>query len=189
MSSPPTINPASNEIEPLEAVFERIRKGDEGAFEIFYDRMQRPLMAYCLAITGDLDTAKDAFHNTVISIYEARNRFRNVNLMGWVFTIARNASRSMEQRQNRRVEIDETHLHESEPLQSLDADEREIVRKAIMNLADEFRQVIFLKYFGDMSVEDIAEAEDISATLVKVRLFRARKQLAEVLRIQFESHV
>lgn len=109
--------------------------------------------------------------------------------MGWVFTIARNTSRSMEQRQKRRVEIDESHLHESETIDPLDADERAIVRKAIMDLADEFRQVIFLKYFGDMSVVDIAEAEDISAALVKVRLFRARKQLAEVLRIHFESHI
>lgn len=189
MSSQASINPNPKETESLEAVFERIRRGENGAFETFYDRLQRPLMAYCLAITGDLDSAKDAFHNTVMSIYEARNRFKNVNLMGWVFTIARNSSRSMEQRQKRRVEIDESHLHEYETIDALDADERAIVRKAIMDLSDEFRQVIFLKYFGEMSVEDIAEAEDISAALVKVRLFRARKQLAEVLRIHFESHV
>jgi len=187
MSYPSTAAKVPFELEPLDAVFERIRKGDEGSFEVFYDRLKRPLMAYCLAITGDVDSAKDAFHNTILSIYENRNRFKSVNLMGWVFTIARNASRSIEQRQKRRVAIDETHMTSADGF-GLDLDERLIVKQAIMDLPDEFRQVILLKYFGEMSVADIAEAEDISADLVKIRLFRARKRLAEVLRIHFESH-
>lgn len=189
MNYPSTTTPTSKDAEPLESVFERIRKGDEGAFEVFYDRLKRPLMAYCIAITGDIDSAKDAFHNTVLSVYENRNRYQNVNLMGWVFTIARNTSRNIEQREKRRVVIDESHLLPPENHENLDSDERALVQKAIFDLADDFRRVILLKYFGDMSVADIADAEDISIELVKTRLFRARKRLAEVLRIHFESYV
>ena len=189
MNHKSTIPSSIHESESLTSIFERIRKGEEAAFEAFYDRMKRPLMAYCIAITGDVDSAKDAFHNTVLSVYENRNRVQNVNLMGWVFTIARNSSRTIEQRSKRRVEIDDSHLLHTENHQFLDSDEQALVQKAILDLADEFRRVILLKYFGDMSVADIAEAEDISIDLVKTRLFRARKRLAEVLRIHFESHV
>lgn len=175
--------------EALESLFEKIRKGDEGAFEAFYDRVKRPLMAYCIAITGDVDSAKDAFHNTVLSVYENRDRFKSVNLVGWLFTIARNTSRTIEQREKRRVVIDDSHLRPFEQHTPLDSDERVLVQQAILDLPNEFRQVILLKYFGDMSVADIADAEEISIDLVKTRLFRARKRLAEVLRIHFESQV
>jgi len=67
-------------------------------------------------------------------------------------------------------------------------DEKQLIQESIMKLPEEFRQVILLKYFGDMSVEEIAASEEISTDLVKVRLYRARKRLDVLLRPHFEPH-
>jgi RNA polymerase sigma-70 factor, ECF subfamily len=56
-----------------------------------------------------------------------------------------------------------------------------LVQQALMKLPVEYRQVIVLRHFGDLSYEDIAEIVDIPAKTVKSRLYTARQRLTELL--------
>lgn len=174
--------------EVLPGLFAKVRDGDEQAFAAMYRHLRRPLMAYCIAITNDYEVAQDAFHTTVLSVFEHRHDYRNGNLMGWIFTIARNTCRSMARRDRKRVSMDVVPEPSIDASNQMAGDEKQLIQESIMKLPEEFRQVILLKYFGDMSVEEIAASEEISTDLVKVRLYRARKRLDVLLRPHFEPH-
>ena len=57
----------------------------------------------------------------------------------------------------------------------------EALRKAISKLSDEFRDALELRYYDDLSYEEIAETLGITVALAKVRVFRAKKQLTKTL--------
>jgi RNA polymerase sigma-70 factor (ECF subfamily) len=59
--------------------------------------------------------------------------------------------------------------------------ERDIVRKAVSKLQEDFREVVELYYYDSFSYEQIAKICGISDSLVKTRLFRAKKKLLELL--------
>lgn len=172
--------------ELIEDLFRRTREGDERAFAELYDRLERPVLAFCLAITGEEDAARDAFQQTMITVYDGRHRYRDGNLLGWIYTIARNTSRSEERRRKRLAPIDDAGDLVVEQPSGIDSDEAALLQRAILQLPEEFRRVVVMRYFGDLSCDTIAELEDISTDLVKVRLFRARKRLATLLRVQLE---
>jgi RNA polymerase sigma-70 factor (ECF subfamily) len=50
-----------------------------------------------------------------------------------------------------------------------------------MGLTREYREVVVLRHFADLSYEEISEALGVPDKTVKSRLFTARKRLAELL--------
>ena len=62
-----------------------------------------------------------------------------------------------------------------------DAQIGERVQSALMGLTKEYREVVVLRYFGELSYEEIGETIGIPEKTVKSRLFSARQRLAEIL--------
>ena len=58
---------------------------------------------------------------------------------------------------------------------------KEIINEALLQLPDEFREVIELRYFDELSYDEIADLLKISLSLVKVRIFRAKTILEKSL--------
>lgn len=56
--------------------------------------------------------------------------------------------------------------------------EQRLVLRALRRLPDELRLAIELKYWEELSLQEIAEITEVPANTVKTRLFRARKRLA-----------
>ena len=51
------------------------------------------------------------------------------------------------------------------------------IQHAVESLSEEFREVVYMRYFLDMKLQEIADAEGISLPLVKYRLKRAKALL------------
>jgi len=60
-------------------------------------------------------------------------------------------------------------------------DRGELVRRALMRLSPEHREVIDLVYYHEKSVDEVAHILDVPAATVKTRMFHARKKLAELV--------
>ncbi len=58
-------------------------------------------------------------------------------------------------------------------------EQQEIVQSLLQSLPEEYRQTVILRYWYDMSYDEIAEVMDTTVSAIKSRLFRARRQLAE----------
>jgi len=60
------------------------------------------------------------------------------------------------------------------------SEQQELVQSLLQELAPEYRQAVVLRYWYDLSYEEIAEMMNTTVSAIKSRLFRARRQLAEI---------
>jgi RNA polymerase sigma-70 factor (ECF subfamily) len=58
-------------------------------------------------------------------------------------------------------------------------EQQELVQNLLDTLPDDYRQTVVLRYWYDMSYDEIAEVMETPVSAIKSRLFRARRQLAE----------
>jgi RNA polymerase sigma-70 factor (ECF subfamily) len=59
-------------------------------------------------------------------------------------------------------------------------EQQAMVQSLLESLAPDYRQTVVLRYWHDLSYEEIAEMMDTTVSAIKSRLFRARKQLADL---------
>ena len=79
--------------------------------------------------------------------------------------------------------------HNPNPEQSIIKEQRaERIRMVIEKLSPKYRQLIELRYFEELSYEEIAEQLDIPLGTVKAQLFRAKDMLYSLLKVTQEKY-
>jgi RNA polymerase sigma-70 factor (ECF subfamily) len=167
-----------------EELFALVRdNNDEHAFRALFRRYDKRLYAYCLRALGSTDDAKDAFQTIALTVFEKRAAFSGGSFAAWVFTIARNLCLKAIRQRKHNVEITEDVLssQENELQHSDDFLLRDALRESISKLSEEFREVLALRYFDELSYDQIATILGIGESLAKIRVFRAKKQLQTML--------
>ncbi len=166
-----------------EEIFSLVRtENNEKAFSALYRRYDKRIYSYCLRALGNVEDAQDVFQTVALTIYNKRESFQDGSFAAWLFTITRNTCLKAIRNRKHNTELnEEIHSFESISAHSNDFLLKEALYKAIKTLPDEFREALELRYFDDLSYEEIAETLNISIALAKVRVFRAKKQLLNVL--------
>jgi RNA polymerase sigma-70 factor (ECF subfamily) len=142
-------------------------------------------------IVRDDDEAQDVTQEALLIAHLRRAQFRgDASYRTWLYRIAAScALTSLRKRRSTRRTVDafadQTTLapsHEAPPDELLDRRrERERLDDAIRALDPMYRSVLELRVHDDCSEQEIAEALDLSVSAVKVRAFRARNMLRDVL--------
>ena len=166
--------------------------GDRDAFRLLVERESGPLVRACARILGDPDAAEDVAQECFVTAHQLIGSWRGAgSLHGWLLRIAVNrALRVVKQRphlfplEDVTVELPETYGG-SEPLAHLLTAERDrIVQEAVASLPDPYRETIVLRYFGELSIAEIASETGRPIGTVKTHLgrglLRLRPALAEV---------
>lgn len=138
-------------------------------------RYQFYITAYTL-LRNEAD-AEDAVCNAILNGYEHLAQLKNPKkFKAWMLTITRNEALKI---CRRRMELpgDET----VENLLPPAYDNHNELWDVVQALKEEYRIVIVLFYYNDLSLRDIADVLDISIGTVKSRLDRGRKLLKEAL--------
>jgi RNA polymerase sigma-70 factor (ECF subfamily) len=146
-----------------------------------------------MVLTRNRAEAEDLVQETYVRALGAVGRLReNSNVKGWLFTILRNLwFNELRKRRNAPaiVEMDgDDHTADSLAGNARDAHEifvsnenSDIVRSAINNLPVEFREIILLREFEELSYQEIADVLGCPAGTVMSRLGRARAKLRTAL--------
>ena len=179
----------------------RILRGERDLFHELIRPYERTVFLTAVSVLRDSTEAEDAAQEAMIKAYRALGSFRgDAKFSTWLTTITLNEARSRLRKSARvRVESLDDTGQEEDFTPFLVADWREIpsetlereelaqqIQNAIEGLPPSYREVFLLRDKEEMSIEEIAQALDVTANLVKVRLFRARmmlqKQLAPYLK-------
>jgi RNA polymerase sigma-70 factor (ECF subfamily) len=155
--------------------------------------------AYNLArwLTRDERDAEDLVQEACLRAFKFLGTFRGGNARAWLLSIVRNTYYSG-LKKNRsaalNVPLDEDGLQEDDesnfwtagdredPLRELEREEaKRSIHAALEQLPDEFREVIVLREFEELSYQDIARIAQIPIGTVMSRLSRARKLLYRAL--------
>jgi RNA polymerase sigma-70 factor (ECF subfamily) len=149
------------------------------------------LYSYALILTRNRSEAEDLVQETYVRAIGAMGRLRDgSNLKGWLFTILRNVwfNQLRQKRTAQLVAMDGeesvTDIAETarDPFSLyVSKMEHELVREAIQQLPVDFREIILLREFEELSYQEIATVLDCPAGTVMSRLARARARLRVLL--------
>ena len=169
---------------------ERARRGDKQAFGQLIEAYQGPVYNLAYRMLGNSGEAEEAAQEAFIRAYTRLSSYDPAHKFStWLLSITSNYC--IDQIRKRRavlLSIDEPlpphpALHSDNnkgPEAQYLAQEREaLVQGMLRELPDEYRQAVVLRYWYDMSYEEIADVQNTTVSAVKSRLFRARRQLAD----------
>jgi RNA polymerase sigma-70 factor (ECF subfamily) len=151
------------------------------------------LFSYAMALTRNIYEAEDLVQETYLRAIRAVGRLRkDSNAKAWLFTILRNIWLNQVRQQQTGPKLLEIDAHENianlviESAQDphavyLSKLETQRVREALQKLSQEFREIIVLRAFGELSYQEIATVLDCAQGTVMSRLARARFKLRTLL--------
>jgi RNA polymerase sigma-70 factor (ECF subfamily) len=151
------------------------------------------LYGYAMVLSRDRTEAEDLVQETCVRAIQAIESLRPCsNVKSWLFTILRNIWLNRLRRRRAAPTMVELDGDEStaqtvapaskDPLALyVSKVDRQLVREAILQLSDEFREIIVLREYEDLSYQEIANILDCPTGTVMSRLGRARSKLRSLL--------
>jgi len=163
-----------------ERLVEHIRRGDELAFEVAFERHSPAILSFCRHMLGSQEEAEDAVQQAFTSAYrDLRRDQRQINLKPWLFAIARNRCLSMLRARRERTlpeqEIATGGLAEEVEQRS---DLRDVLRD-LHDLPEQQRGALLMAEVSGLTHAEIAGVLDCEPHKVKALVFRARSGLIE----------
>ena len=176
------------------ALAARAIKGDRSAFSLIVRRHQEPLYRFIRRYVGDADEAYDLLQETFVSAWQALGRYDPERPAAtWLRRIALNKCRDWGRRRAVRRffygagTLDDTMVAAGTSASASADDDNEAaltsLDNAIAALPTQLKEPLLLTAFEGMSQAAAGKALGISAKAVETRVYRARKLLAEMLKV------
>ena len=152
---------------------------DEDAFERLFRECAGDLHGYAISLLGDRAGAEDVTALAFERLYRSRSRLDRSRgtPRAWLFAIARNAALDELRRRRRRGEAGtpgEPVAEDPEPSQALEhAERRATVQAALRTLAPREREIVLLKFHGQLTNGELARVLGISESNAGTRVHRA----------------
>lgn len=187
-----------NGLDSDESLYAQVLAGSRSALAELVNRYHGPLLKFLYRLTGQAQTAEDLAQETFIRLLtyqgSAPDRFRP-----WVFTIARNLARDHFRSAPVRREVasqpdfDPADCHPGHDglavLQDVEtlasqASERRQVTALLQHLPANQREVIVLRFYHELPLEEIAEITGAPPGTVKSRLFHGLRRARRILQAE-----
>ena len=164
------------------ALIARCLGGEQDAYEAIVTRYQRGLFNVAFRMLGNYEDARDATQNAFVKAYEHLDSFDpEQRFFSWLFRILKNECLNVlrARRPSQPVSLDLPSAGGADPVEA--RERHRAIQLALMSLSTEYREVVVLRHYTDLSYDEIATALGIPTTKVKSRLYTARQQLGERL--------
>lgn len=190
VSAPPTDLPPDVVSPELHA---RLTAGDEAAWLEFVQTYEGRMYGYLYRLEGNSEDALDLTQEVFYRAWRSIRTFRpGERVLPWLYQVARNTQiESHRRKQLQRFSLEEaredvgfevTSAARSPAQQAESADAQDRVQRALLQLPDEYREAVVLRFVEDLSYDEIARIQGVAVGTAKSRVFRAKEQLAELLR-------
>ena len=161
----------------------RCQLGDREAFRPIVERYGDVLMGTIYLMVGDRAVSEELVQETFVRAWRGIATFRlGQPLKPWLVRVAVNQALNARARSQAPVEpLSEAHEGGGTDPGFGQSDDRSEVRRALSQLSADRRRVVVLRYFGELSTKEAANALGVREGTVKSRLKRALEQMREVL--------
>ncbi|MBT8285045.1 MAG: RNA polymerase sigma factor [Flavobacteriaceae bacterium] len=164
--------------------------GDHVAYGVLVDRYKYLIFTLACRLLKNKEDAEEIAQDTFVKAFEALETFKgDAKFSSWLYRIA--YRKSLDRiKQNKRQpflnSIDDDGVRELKAsgsiLEAIDRKERSELLKATINRLPEIDSaLVTLYYYEQLTIREISEIMDMSQNAIKVRLFRSRKQLEDLL--------
>jgi RNA polymerase sigma-70 factor (ECF subfamily) len=166
-------------------IINKIIAGETSQYKLLIDKYQNPIYRIILKITCDHEDALEVTQDVFIKAFESLKQYKaEFKFFSWVYRIAINSALQHIKKKNKKIRLEDI----KEKLKGIPNEETEekeerykILDKAINELKNNYKDVILLKYYTDLSYAEISETLNIPEKTVKSRLFDARNLIKQKL--------
>jgi RNA polymerase sigma-70 factor, ECF subfamily len=174
----------------LSAALSRVREGDPDAWGEIYREYAPAIYRFCRRALPSREDAEDATTEVFMKVRQKIGQYDATRpFTAWLYKVAANHCWDLLRRRRIRQDL-ETEDVENMPLEHPDPGQLEKlleqtsgqqVRAALDKLPTRARMALVLRYYSDMSYEEIADSLGVRRTFVGVLLLRARHHLRDAL--------
>ena len=167
-------------------LIEKVVAGRKDLFNSLILRYQDYAFTIALRILKNKEEAEEAAQDAFVKAYRSLKYFNHkAKFSTWLFRIVFNTAISYKRKHRHPMEDINTISYEishqvDDPVE--EEDKKRFIQKAMANLSPVDSTIITLFYFGEYTLEEISDITGLKTNAAKVRLFRARKRLAEELK-------
>ncbi len=165
----------------------RAMSGDDEAFTKLVEAYQGPVYNLAYRMLGTAAEAEDAAQETFLRVYTRLDSYDpQRKLSSWILSIAsHHCVDRLRRRRGNTVSMEEIMSWRWLPDEKPKPEERTLaqekntaIHRLLQDLPEQYRLAIVLRYWQDLSYEEMAEVTDSTVSAVKSRLHRARQMMA-----------
>ena len=155
-------------------------RGDLESFGRLYEKYYGLMVALAYSVLADRHLAEDAAQEAFARACDNLGKLRQPDkFASWLASICRNAAH---QTLRQRKKLSFTDDPPTRVAKNQTDETVEVIREALWILPDPDREILVLRYFNDLSYEQIAQVLGKTVSAIHGRLLRARKKLAHKLK-------
>ena len=168
-----------------EQIMQEVRGGDVGKLELLFDRHHRALFRYFVRLTSDRAWSEDLVQEVFFRILKYRHTWQaETSFRAWMYQVGRNAWLDQAGRRKGEVALPEN----AGELGSVDTpadrqvqtrQEAVLLRRALAAMPPEKREVLVMSRYQELKYEEIASVLKCEVGTVKVRVYRALRELGD----------
>jgi len=169
-------------------IIKAVLAGDVEAYSVLVKRYQTPILNLMYRLTRSHDDALDLAQETFIKTYESLGRFKDgARFFPWLYTIGINHGRNFIRKRYGKECLSLDHWAERACLpvgheedRACDQIDFERIDQALQKLPFDYREAVILHFHEGCSMEDIAQALQLSVSGAKMRVHRGLKKLRKI---------
>ena len=179
-----------------EILIKNFQDGDASAFDILVNRYKDRIYNFIYRFVYDVDLAQDLTQDTFVKLFTHKNSYKEIaKFSTWLYTIAQNLAKTELRKKIRRktyavsdlskedrefaISSNDNVIHDKESsVQNFDI----IMMDCLHQLSEEFKIMIILRDFQELSYDVISRIMKIPVGTVKSRINRGRIKLAALLK-------
>lgn len=185
-------------LEDFELIDEAVQKNDEKAFAKLMQRYKRPVYHMILKMVRNVDDAEDLTIESFAKAFRSLHRFKkDFTFSTWLFRIATNNTIDHIRKKklntlsidNRftddngdgiSIEVEDENLNPQE--ETIKEQKAELIQVFVDKLPPKYQKLVRLRYFQELSYEEIAIELEAPLGTVKAQLHRARELMFEMVK-------
>lgn len=162
-------------------------------FEILFRQHYSKLCQIAYSITRDKELSKDAVQQAFLQAYRKRYQLKDkAKFSAWVTTITVNEAKNLDKSSIRLKVVPMTDIMDDIKTISVSSFEhayliKDQIERVLNILSVNDSEILVLRYYSDLTLEEIASILKLTVPNVKIRLYRARTNFKEVMSIQDAS--
>ena len=177
-----------------EQLMKMFQEGDEHAYKQLVVKYKDRILNYIINFVGDYPSAQDLAQDTFLKVYIKKNSYKEIaKFSTWLYTIAGNLAKTELRKIKRRKTYSVSALSRDDKEFVLKVPEKdsidetdqygqsEFMQSALLELEDDFRNIIILREIQGTSYEVISKILKLPLGTVKSRINRGKLKLRDIL--------
>ncbi len=166
----------------------QVKNGQLDKLGLLFERYNKSLYGFFYRLTSDSDASEDLVQNVFMRILKYKHTYQgDGKFTTWMFHMARNLFADHYKKSKRMgykedVEVTDKYFRNEVNAESerIHSEEIDLLQRAMDHLSLEKREILVLSKFQEMRYREIADLMDLTESAVKVRIFRALKELRTI---------